>query len=70
MPAFINKSWPLLLMPIWWLFWLVGLIFHNCHFAFKNKYKHVKAEARAGAEPEQAKEKKGAQYEADSDIAE
>ena len=46
MPNFINKSWPVLLMPIWWILWLIGFIFHNCYFKFRNEYRKVKPEQR------------------------
>lgn len=49
MPAFINRSWPLLLMPLWWVFWLLGLVFHSCHFVFRNRYRHIKARRREEA---------------------
>ena len=50
MPNFINKSWPLLLMPLWWILWIVGFIFHSCYFKFSNEYRKVKPERRNAAE--------------------
>lgn len=46
MPPFINKSWPILLLPLWWLFWILGLIFHNGYLISKNIYHRVKPEDR------------------------
>lgn len=46
MPPFINKSWPILLLPLWWLFWFLGLVFHNGYIVSKNIYHRVKPEAR------------------------
>lgn len=46
MPNFINRSWPILLMPLWWIFWLIGLILHNLHFNLRNKYRRIKGKKR------------------------
>lgn len=59
MPNFINKSWPILLMPVWWIFWIIGLIFHNLHFNLRNKYLSIKGKKRdkkAKKDPQDKKE--------------
>lgn len=46
MPNFINKSWPILLMPVWWVFWIIGLLLHNCRIVIKNRYRYIKGKKR------------------------
>jgi len=55
MPKFINKSWPILLMPIWWILWILGFIFHNAYLRFRNEYRKVKPRNRKDPKVEDAK---------------